>query len=311
MNVTHWLLFIAAFIFVPLVTTGCIRKLKARLQNRLGPPLWQPLFNVVKLFRKGEILSDEASWIFRGGPVINMTIVVIVGCLVPWVSFKPAVSGDDIFLLIYLLAVVRFFSILGALDTGSPFSAFSGSREATLSLLVEPAVVLSLVALAFGARSTSLGQVFAYGGGEGLAAVPVWILAAAGLFLSSVVELSRMPIDDPTTHLELTMVHEAMIIENSGPNLALAEWAYSVRLTVLYGLTVQCLLHAVAAVTPLTGAALAALSIVGILIVAAATAMIETVTVKLQWIKCPEFIAYALTMGLFACMAAVVKGGAL
>ncbi len=309
MNVGEWLLFAAVLLVVPILTAGTIRKIKARLQNRVGPPLLQPLYNVVKLWRKGETVSEDATWIFRGAAVINLAVVLVVAALLPWVSFKPGLTGDDIFLFIYLLASARFFGILAALDTGSPFSAFSSSREATLSLLVEPAIVLSLVALALGAHSTSLGSIFAYGAAAGPAAAPVWIVAGCGLFLSSLVELSRMPVDDPTTHLELTMVHEAMLIENSGPNLALAEIAYTVRLTFLYGLTVQCFLHAVYAVAPVGMTLLAVLSVLGIFLLAAGTALLETVTVKLKWTRCPEFIAYALTMGLFACMAAIFRGG--
>src|SRR5262249_18302021 len=138
----------------------------------------------------------------------------------------------------------------------------------------------------------------------------VWILAGAGLFLSSLVGLSRMPVDDPTTHLELTMVHEAMIIENSGPNLALVEMTYALRLSIFYGLTVQCFLHALTALSAMSMPDLAALSVGGIFVLVGVTAVLETVMVKLKWTKCPEFIAYALTMGLFASMAAILSGGA-
>lgn len=309
-DVFNWLFFQATLIVLPALLLGLIRKTKARLQNRVGPPIMQPLYNFAKLFNKTETVSQTASWIFRSSTAINLSVILLVAFLVPWLSYKPAIPGDDLFLVIYLLALARFVVILSSLDTGSPFGAFGGSREATLALLVEPAVVLSLVALAVPAHSTNLGQIFSFSGQGSVLALPLWLLAGVGLFLSSLVELSRMPIDDPTTHLELTMVHEAMILENSGRNLALTEYAYALRMAVLYGLSAQCFLHALCSIWPLGELARAAISIAGLLLMALITAVIEGTAVKLQWRKAPEFIAYGLTMGLLASLVAIA-GGAL
>ena len=133
-------------------------------------------------------------------------------------AFQPASTGRGHFLILYLFGAVRFFTIIAALDTGSPFGAFGASREATLAMLTEPAIMLSLVAVVLPSQCSDLSQAFALPTVTGAhqADIAIWILAGTGLFLASLVELSRMPIDDPTTHLELTMVHEAMIIENSG-----------------------------------------------------------------------------------------------
>ncbi|HEY9871363.1 MAG TPA: NADH-quinone oxidoreductase subunit H, partial [Candidatus Obscuribacterales bacterium] len=245
-----WLSFLVSVLILPGIVLGIIRKCKARLQNRLGPPLLQPFYNLFKLLGKTETVSDTASWLFRPSAAINLAVMAVVTLLVPWLSYKPAVPGDDLFLVIYLLALSRFFAILSSLDTGSPFGAFGSSREATLSLLVEPAVVLSLVALAVPAGSTDLSRIFGSGAQSSAFALPLWLLAGVGLFLASLVELSRMPIDDPTTHLELTMVHEAMIIENSAKNLALVEYTYALRMAVLYGLSAQCLLNGLWLVWP-------------------------------------------------------------
>lgn len=307
-DLQSWFLSLFCLVLMPLLSLGVIRKIKARLQNRFGPPVLQPLFNLIKLLNKHETVSADASWIFRGGSIVVAATVVVLACLLPWTSFKPATPGDDIFVVVYLFVAIKFFTVLAALDTGSPFGAFGAEREVLLSMLVEPATVLNLAALAIGAHSTSLGTIFSFSAAGQSVQMSVWLLAGLGLLLCSFVELSRMPIDDPTTHLELTMVHEAMVLENSGPNAALVEFAYAARLVLLYGLSAQCFLHAVCTVYPLGALANAILSLVLIFLLAVLTAVIESVAVKLHWRKNPEFIAYALTMALLASMAALVRG---
>lgn len=303
-----WLIFLFATCTLPFLLIGFIRKLKALLQNRQGPPLWQSLFNILKLFHKRETISNESSWLFRASCAINLAALVVLALAVPWISFKPDFPADDLFLIVYLLAGIRFLSMLAAMDAGSPFGAFGAPREAVLSMLVEPAIVLSLVGLAIPARSTDLGTVFQFP--ESATPLSIWLLAGIGLFLASLVELSRMPVDDPTTHLELTMVHEALTIENSGPNLALVELGYSIKLLILYGLSAQCFIHAL--LPPhLVGRPVVAgiVSLVLLFTLAGLTAVTETLAVKLQWRKNPEFIAYSLTMALLASLAALVDGG--
>jgi formate hydrogenlyase subunit 4 len=220
--------------------------------------------------------------------------------------------------------------ILSALDAGSSFGAFAASREAYLAMLVEPAMFISLAALGLLVGDSSLGIIFAYTNPCSIYDAPVWLSAALALFLASLVDLSRMPIDDPTTHLELTMVHEAMILENSGKNLAIVEFAHLLKMVVLYGLAAQCLLHAATYLGTVGPAVqhlpylpalslglqnilgnqvyLGILSVLGIFFLAACTAMIEAVAVKLQWRRAPEFIAYALTISLFATVSALIGG---
>jgi len=304
----RWLLFLSSVLFLPPLTVGVIRKTKARLQNRVGAPVFQPILNLLKLLQKGETISYTASWLFRAVCPVNMGIVILIAFLTPWVSYKPSVAGEDIFLVIYLLALVRFLTILASLDSASPFGAFASSREATIALLVEPAVILSLVSLAIPVRTSNLGQIFSFGSGSGGSDPALWLLAGTGLFLASLVELSRMPVDDPTTHLELTMVHEAMIIENSGKNLALVEYAHALRMALLYGLSGQCYLHAFCLFVPVTEWVRAGLSLALVLGLGVVTALIEGTAVKLQWRKVPEFIAYGLTMSLLATLVAIARG---
>ena len=194
------------------------------------------------------------------------------------------------------------------MDTGSAFGAFGASREAYLSMLVEPGMFISLAAPGLVAHTSSLSGIFDFAQRATIADVPVWLAAAVGLYLSSLVDLSRMPIDDPTTHLELTMVHEAMILENSGKNLALVEFAHLVKMVVLFGLTVQCLLHAATYTYIFEPFAWGFLSIAGILGMGLVTGMVESFSVKLQWRRTPEFIAYALTMSFLAIAGALIGG---
>lgn len=309
MNYANIASLLLSIVILPFIVIGLIRKVKARLQNRVGPPIFQSLFDFIKLFRKTETVSRDSSWIFRGSTLINFAAMIVLAFLMPWMPFRLSIPGDDIFLVIYLFALVRFFSIISALDTGSPFGAIGGSREAMLSLLTEPGIMLSFVALALSARTSNLNQIFAIPSPTSqLPVMALWLLAGTGLFLASLVELSRMPIDDPTTHLELTMVHEAMIIENSGVNLALVEFTYSLRLVILFGLAAQCFLHGLLLVISLSFLSIALLSVALIFLFALLTALVESFAVKLAWRKNPDFIAYSLTMSLLACLTAVLKG---
>jgi len=304
----RFLLLLASMTFLPFLTLGLIRKLKARMQNRVGAPLLQPLFDFMKLTSKGQTVSGTTTIVFLLSSAVNVSVMLLIAAMVPWLSFKPSFPGDDLFLLLYMLALLRFTIILSALDAGSSFGAFAASREAFLAMLAEPAMFISLAALGLLVDSSSLSVIFSYSHPCTIFDVPVWLSAALGLFLASMVDLSRMPVDDPTTHLELTMVHEAMILENSGKNLALIEFTNMLKMVVLYGLSAQCLLHAVSYYVTLSNFALGVLSVVGILAVAVCTAMVEAVAVKLQWRRTPEFIAFSLTIALFAMVGALIGG---
>jgi formate hydrogenlyase subunit 4 len=303
-----WLIFLLYLVLLPFLTLGLIRKTKARLQNRIGAPVFQPLFDFLKLSRKGETLSQTMTWLFRSTAAINVSLMLLLAILAPWTVIKPSFAGVDLFFVIYAFAAARFFTILSALDSGSAFGAFGASREATLSLLVEPATILGLASLAVANKTSDLTSIFAYDTNPETSISAIWILAGIALMLASVVELSRMPIDDPTTHLELTMVHEAMILEASGRNLALIEYAHSLRMTILFGLVVQCLMHAIPKIYSLSAAARSFISVLGILVAAVLLGVFEILSVKLRWRKNPDFIAYALTMSLLACFIALGRG---
>lgn len=307
-NLILSLFLILQIIFLPPLLLGLLRKTKARLQNRIGASVFQPFFDLVKLCRKGETLSVSLSWIFRSSAALNCCVMIMLAFIVPWCSLRPQISNVDIVFVLYAMAAARFFTVLAALDSGSPFGAFSASRELTLSVLLEPASMLALAALAQMYQTSDMSKIFAYtAGGQG--EIPaVWVLSGLAIFLCSIVELSRMPIDDPTTHLELTMVHEALILEASGPNLALIEYAHMLKMAIMLGLVSQCIIHAGCQVLQLSAPANALLGIFCIFFLAVILAVFEVLSVKLRWRKNPDFIAYSLTMSLLACFVALGKG---
>ncbi len=308
MAIFEWISFVAVVFILPPLVLGVLCKTKARLQNRIGASIFQPYFDLYKLFSKGETVSEVTSWIFRNAAAINFAVVIVVALLVPWLTFKPAFVGADLILVIYMFALTRFFTVLAALDAGSAFSGFGASREVTMAMLVEPAVIFCFASLACVARTSDLSVIFSCDNFSLSHNNALWLMAGLGLFLSSLVELSRMPVDDPTTHLELTMVHEAMILENSGPNLALVLFTHYLKMCILWGIAAQCFLRSISyfwTVGPLIQGALSlgALFCMGVIV-----AIIEGTLVKLRWTKLPQFIAFAVAMGLFCVLIAVMRG---
>jgi formate hydrogenlyase subunit 4 len=292
-------------VLVPLLLVGVIRKVKAAMQNRIGSPVLQPFYDAAKLLRKGETISETASWVFAWSPRVGLAVALGVALLAPWSGAPPpaAPGWTDLLLLVYLLGVGKFFAMLAAMDTGSAFGGLGASREATLSLLAEPVIVVGLGALALGAGTTDLAQVYA-----SPVSPVVALLVGGALVVAAVTELSRMPIDDPTTHLELTMVHEALILESSGRNLALTEVAVALRTCVFLGLAAQTLLRAWPVYLELAlparyGIGLLALFGAGVLL-----AVAEGVLVKLNWRRAPNFVAFGTALSLLAALVAAANG---
>jgi formate hydrogenlyase subunit 4 len=248
---------------------------------------------------------------FRISTVVVLATMLVLAWMTPWLSFKPWSPTADLFLIVYLFALARVFSLLGALDSGSAFGAFGASREVTLGLLVEPALLLGLVALGLFSGTSDLRLIFSYPQIQALgpSCIPgIWLLVGVSILLSSLVELSRMPVDDPTTHLELTMVHEAMVLEASGRNLALIEFSHALRMSIFFGLAAQCFVHAAAAVWHMNALTHGLLNLAGICLIAVSVGVLESLSVKLQWRKIPEFVAYVVSMSLLAAFVAAASG---
>lgn len=214
---------------------GLIRKVKARLQVRQGASVFQPYADLVKLFRKQPVVSTTTSWIFTATPYILFASTLAAGLLVPvFASKTPLAFAGNIIALVYLLALGTFFLILAGLDAGSAFGGMGSSREAIVASLTEPAMILSIFAIALTAGSTNLNTIVHKTALlEGIVTDPSpHLMALAALFIVAIAETGRVPVDNPATHLELTMIHEAMILEYSGRYLALVEWAAGLKLVV-------------------------------------------------------------------------------
>lgn len=214
---------------------GLIRKVKARLQLRRGASVFQPYADLAKLFRKQPVVSTTTSWIFTATPYILFASTLAAGLLVPvFVSRIPLNFAGNIIALVYLLALGTFFLMLAGLDAGSAFGGMGSSREAIVASLTEPAMILSIFAFALTAGSTNLSTIVHKTVLlEGIVTDPSpHLMALAALFIVAIAETGRVPVDNPATHLELTMIHEAMILEYSGRYLALVEWAAGLKLLV-------------------------------------------------------------------------------
>jgi formate hydrogenlyase subunit 4 len=214
---------------------GLIRKVKARLQCRRGASVFQPYADLGKLFRKQPVVSTTTSWIFTATPYILFASTLAAGLLVPvFVSRTPLNFAGNIIALVYLLALGTFFLILAGLDAGSAFGGMGSSREAIVASLTEPAMILSIFAIALTAGSTNLSTIVHKTALlEGIVTDPSpHLMALAALVIVAIAETGRVPVDNPATHLELTMIHEAMILEYSGRYLALVEWAAGLKLLV-------------------------------------------------------------------------------
>ena len=290
----------------PLVT-GFMRTMKARLQTRRGPGIFQPYRDLHKLLRKGMVVPDTASWLFAATPYVVFSTAAVAGLMVPIVSTAaPLELFGGVLALVYLLGLGRFFLALGGLDTGSSFGGLGSSREMTISALAEPAMMLAVFTVAIGANSTSLSEV------ARVAIVQEWrflapsqILAFAALFLVLLAETGRIPVDNPATHLELTMIHEAMILEYSGPYLALIEWGASVKQLLLMTLLINSFLPfglqpgwSLSSVLVSLGYLLLKLTALSCCIV-----LVETTNAKLRLFRVPELLAVAFTLGALAVVA--------
>ena len=284
--------------------TGFIRWMKARLQGRRGAPPWQPYAGLRKLFGKEAVVSHTASWLFRAAPFVVFATTAAVASMLPLVFAPPAgLVAGDLFASVYLLLLGTFFLALAGLDTGSPFGGMGASREMTVVALTEPTVAMSIVALALAAGSTGFSQIVARTVAEPAVALgPGHVLAFAALFIVTLAETGRLPVDNPATHLELTMIHEAMVLEYSGPYLALVEWASSLKLLVFFALAANLFMPWGIAVTA-TPAALAIgllVFIVKLAVLAAAVALLETHVAKLRLFRVPELLSASFVLALLA-----------
>jgi formate hydrogenlyase subunit 4 len=290
---------VLALVLAPLLL-GFINRTKAVFAGRTGQPLLQAYYDLAKLLQKGAVYSRTTTWIFRAGPVVVLASTLAALALLPFAGVPaPLHFAGDLLLLAYLLGLARFFTILAALDTGSSFEGMGASREAQFGALAEPALLLGLGALAARTGSLSLSDIFAPSGASTLPwvqAEPIMLLVAGALGIVFLAENCRIPVDDPNTHLELTMIHEVMVLDHSGPDFAFMQYASALKHWLLGALVVSAAVpfhpdHPLAGIA-LTLAAMFALALV--------VGVIESVMARLRMVHVPHLLVAATAASVLA-----------
>jgi formate hydrogenlyase subunit 4 len=282
---------------------GVINRTKALFAGRKGRPLFQAYFDLAKLLRKGAVYSRTTTWVFRAGPVVGLAAVLAASILVPFGGRAALLAfPSDLVLFAAFLALGRFFTVLAALDTGSSFEGMGSSREATFSALAEPALLLALAVVARLTGELSLSGMFAGLSFSSWALAPAPLtLSCAALFVVLLAENARIPVDDPETHLELTMIHEAMVLDHSGPDLAFIQYGAALKFWVLGSLLVGILLSA----QGLNAWAGYAVSLAGLFALAVAVGAVESLMARLRLLVVPRLLLGAAACSLVALLLAV------
>jgi formate hydrogenlyase subunit 4 len=293
---------ILALLLAPL-SVGIINRTKAFVAGRRGPPLLQPYRDVGKLFRRGAVYGESTTPLVRLGPVLNLATLIAALAIVPFPGAGAAVAfAGDLIVLVGLFALGRFATVLAALDTGSSFEGMGASREVHFAAIAEPALLIALATLARVTGATDLATIY------GTIGIDVWMRALPALALVGVsflvlelVENSRIPVDDPTTHLELTMIHEVMVLDHTGPDLGLIQYSVSLKLWIVGALLVG--------LAPLHGvnswvAGVAAL--LGMAVLAVVVGVIESAMARYRMTTVPQFIVGAATLSAVAFMILLV-----
>lgn len=292
-------------VLAPLLS-GVIKNWKAKLQNRRGPRIWQPYLDVVKFFRKDMVISEQASWVFSFAPYVLFSAALLAGLMVPMIQTQAPLSlFGGALAIVGLLALGRFFLALAGLDPGSAFGGMGSSREMTLSAIAEPAMMLAIFTVAIVAGSTDLSRIVKATEGVTWGLLnPTHVMAFAALFIVLLAETGRIPVDNPATHLELTMIHEAMMLEYSGRYLALMEWGAAIKQLVLMTLLVNVFFPiGIATVTSPAALGVGLLAYVAkLLLLAGAVVLVETTNAKLRLFRVPDLLTAAFVLATLALM---------
>lgn len=288
---------ILALTLAPLLL-GVINRTKAVVAGRKGQPLLQLYYDLWKLLRKGAVYSRTTTWVFRAGPIVGLAAVMVAAAIVPLGGW-PTLLGfsGDLILFAYLLALMRFFTVIAALDTGSSFEGMGGSREVQFSALAEPAFLLGLAALARATGSLSLhGMMAAVSLASWTHMGAALALVAAVLLVVLLTENARIPVDDPNTHLELTMIHEVMVLDHSGPDLAFILYGAALKLWLFSALLVGLVVPVRSGNPWLDGTAVLA----GMLCCGVAIGAIESSMARLRLLRVPQLLVGAAVLAALA-----------
>ncbi len=291
--------FLIIILFSPLVD-GVIRKLKAYMQGRIGPGLLQPYYDILRLMKKDMVVSTTTSWIFKATPYIVFMATATVAVIVPVLSTaSPFGMMGDVIALIYLFALARFFMALAGLDAGTGFGGEGSSREMTVAILVEPMMMLALFTAAISSGSTNIVRIATV---HPAAFSPSHLLALTAFIVAIVAETGRVPVDNPDTHLELTMIHEGMILEYSGRYLALMEWAHYMKQMILFTLAIDIFFPLGIAqsgnLAPLAAALAAyASKVIGMAVL---MALVESTRAKMRFFQLPSLLGGAFVLAFLS-----------
>jgi len=304
MKITLDILQVSMLILGAPLVRAIIARLKAQLQRRRGASIWRPYAELFKLLRKEELVPPTSSAVFRLSPIVLFGATACAAAFVPVVHASALLgSRGDFFLLVYMLALGRFFLSLGALDGGSAFGGMGASREALVSSLAEAPLLLGLVAIAILAARADVAGMVAWTLGQNIFNISaVHILALTSLAMVTLAETGRMPVDNPTTHLELTMIHEGMVLEYSGPSLALIEWASAIKLHAMFALLIALFFPwGMASSGSVWGIAVALLFYCAkIAVLMILLSVIESAVAKLRMYLVPDFLGIASALSALA-----------
>jgi len=278
----------------PLIT-GFINKLKALLTGRVGAPVQQPYYDLLRLFKKETINSTTSSFISTISPVINFVTVIIAAAMLPIGFWKPLISFDgDIILFAYVLGLARFFQIIAAMDIGSSFEGMGAAREATFAIFAEPIFFFTLGSVAFISGLTSIYEIYHSIRLDNISYIVFIIICSISAFLLAVTECSRMPVDDPNTHLELTMIHEVMILDNSGIDLFLYQYSSYIKLFT-YAILEISFFYPFSAKSYSVGILI---FVIGSIILSLTLAVVETITSRFKMKNIPQYLLFATAIGI-------------
>jgi formate hydrogenlyase subunit 4 len=311
-QLTGWLLAILEtllFIAAAPLLAGWTKRLKCRLQNRMAPSVLQPYRDLRKLWGKQPVVPHPASWIFRIAPYIVFASTVLAASVVPlFVVNLPTERIADVIVLVGFFALGRTFLVLAGMDIGTAFGGMGSSREMTISSLAEPAMLMAVFTLAMSAHTTNLSQAMDYVLDTGLVLRPSFVFAMLGLMLVAVAETGRIPVDNPATHLELTMIHEAMILEYSGRYLGLMEWAAQVKL-MLYGVLIANIFLPWGIANELSWTALAiglAAITLKLALLAVLLVLSEVLFAKMRVFRVQEYLSFAYLLSVLGMLSHII-----
>lgn len=292
---------LGVILFISPLIIGVIRKIKAFFQNRVGASIFQPYQNLRKQFLKEVVISSTASWITPVMPYILFSTTVAAALLIPtYMIITPLGGLGDVLTVVYLMALGSFFLAIAGLDQGSAFGGMGSSRHMTVASLAEPAMILSIFATGMNSASANISQIIAQGSISEFFLNPLYVFSFLALFIVTIAETSRIPIDNPATHLELTMIHEAMILDYSGRYLAFIEWSSAIKLMLFLTLLAN-IFFPIGIITNFTilGALIAIIIYTAkLLIFAMAIAIIESSMAKFRLFRVPDLLWIAFMLSL-------------